>query len=231
MTLCDLNKRTELRTRRLELANDMLYAAASDDKEWLARIDTELAEIELKLEEMGNISNFADANDNHKEPKAYCPDCGAELVPRMHRQLVEPFHTYMCFYCLGRCNADFCTKDGLDPKQNQGGVPKIRISLNQGLIDLDQLILSVAATVEIERIFTNVPYDFAPYDLVRNVYDRTLHRYRNSRDFALGAVYLTGWVCGIRAERERRKEKRRLSSIANTAKRPNLEVYNGKEAN
>lgn len=58
---------------------------------------------------------------------------------------------------------------------------------------------------EIERIFGHISVDFENHDLILTLYNRVKKSFR-SVGFGLEAVYLLGYIYGIRAERQRRRE-------------------------
>lgn len=63
---------------------------------------------------------------------------------------------------------------------------------------------------EIEKIFGNLPADnFDNHELVLNVYNRIQTKFR-SMDLGLLAVYLMGYIYGIRTERKRKAEKQQI---------------------
>lgn len=192
-TCCDrahiLSKRREI--ERME---------ALLEKREIERITTEL-ELEKPRQ------NFVETN---QEPKIYCPDCGSELQARIHQQMVEPFQSYLYFYCIGQCHVKTCTMLGMEPERAPYGTPKFGVDLEQGsLIDINEIIareaVREAAAIEIMKIYGNSPCDFAPHNIIMNVFDRTRKKYKSTQ-FALDAIYVMGWVYGIRAERKRRKE-------------------------
>lgn len=79
------------------------------------------------------------AAPNFGEPKVFCPDCGAELLPSIHQQCDEPFRAYLYFNCPGRCHVEACTREEFDPEQVHWGAPKFYILLGQNLKDRDQV--------------------------------------------------------------------------------------------
>ncbi|MGE5415888.1 MAG: hypothetical protein ACM3UZ_03860 [Acidobacteriota bacterium] len=230
MTLTELDQRVELRSRRLDLASEMLDAALADDDAWLARIDAELAEIEAELKTNDtavasldteaptveipvftiNIDNVpeevAEIQDKLRElSPIYCPACGTELRPAIHRQREKPYVSHISFYCNGRCYTEKCASEGLAPETFSVGVPKLHLPLGTNT-DLDGVITTEVEAMKFVRIFGKQTYGFAPDDLLLRVYDRVMGSYR-SRRMAIAAAFTVGWAYGIRNERRRRKER------------------------
>jgi len=104
-------------------------------------------------------------NDQHESleinqvSKVFCPDCGVELQPHIHQQCMEPFHSYLYFYCPGRCHLEACARRGLDQEQVYCESIKFRFPLGQGAIDIDPLIARVSSVIETEGLSKNVPLD------------------------------------------------------------------------
>lgn len=56
----------------------------------------------------------------------------------------------------------------------------------------------------LNEVFMKKPINFEPHSLISQVYYRVLRRTRSFM-FSLAAVYLMGYIYGVRAERQRRK--------------------------
>ncbi|MGE5398085.1 MAG: hypothetical protein ACM3MK_11215 [Chitinophagales bacterium] len=208
MSLTILNQHIKLCTRRLELAEEALGATMEGDYAQADRCTQEIEETTIQIEELNKVMDEGAPNSGEtsdlRNKKVCCPDCGADLEPRIHQQMVNPFEFNLYFYCTGRCHVEACTRLDLTPEKVTNGTPKFCIPLEGGLIDLEETISTAAATIEVERIFAHTPINFVPHDLVMSVYDRIQRRFK-SKHFGLDAIYRMGWVYGVRAERARKK--------------------------
>lgn len=67
----------------------------------------------------------------NQKPKICCPDCGAELQATVHLQADKPYHSFLYFYCPGRCHAETCSQEGIAPEKVPNGTPKFYVLLSQ----------------------------------------------------------------------------------------------------
>jgi hypothetical protein len=155
--------------------------------------------IELKTKRLDG----PELTEDHTPPVVFCPDCGAELQPRIHQQTVKPMQSNLYFYGKGRCHVEACSAWGMFLEEAPDGTPKFYVPLSDGPIELDQVMATEVAALEIEKIFGHQSYSFPPHDIILEVYNRIREKFK-SVHFALDAIYTLGWVYGVRAERKRR---------------------------
>jgi hypothetical protein len=72
----------------------------------------------------------------------------------------------------------------------------------------------IASAEEIERIFEHLPMDKVSYDLLKRLYGKIYLRLRSSHYLGLAAVFLMGQIYGIRSERKRRKDGKKMRNIS-----------------
>lgn len=64
-----------------------------------------------------------------------------------------------------------------------------------------------AEAVKVEKAVNNVYLSFFPFDLIFHVFNKMKGGQGGERCFSLGAIYMLGYMHGVRAERTRRRKK------------------------
>lgn len=145
-----LNNHIDLCTQRLELEDQALLATAAGDYDQADQCDWEIEQLTGQIEELSKtLDEEAAPNSGESSkasrPKVFCPDCDAEMQIRIHKHMVEPYESYLYFYCPGRCQVVAGLIKGFDPEKVPSGTPKFYVPLEHD-DDIDQIIARVAAT-------------------------------------------------------------------------------------